>query len=104
MSDFIYTVTAITKDGKDGRCFGFYFGLESAKHAVNINHCDMQECLYEYVVIEKQGEGIHIIAEQIQWYKWTGGNSLNDNPGEWMGCAAPTEEGFAYTINWAGIG
>lgn len=104
MSKYIYTVTAITKDGKDSRCLGFYLELESAKHAVNVNRCDMQECLYKYIVIEKQKEGIHTIAIPEQWYQWVGSNSLSDAPGEWIGYKMPEGERFACIVNWNQVG
>lgn len=97
MSNYIYTVTAITKDAKDSRCFGFYFELESAKHAVDMNYGGMEESYYEYIVIEKQFEGIHALAEQVKWYYW-------DLQKGWIECEKPKSERFTCIVNWNGVG
>lgn len=102
MNSHIYTVTAITEDGEISRCFGFFFEPKMAQDAVLTNRCDIQECRYKYVVIEKHGWDIHSISEQIQWYNWVGKNSLNDNPGEWVVCDKPQK--FERYLNWNGIG
>jgi hypothetical protein len=99
----IYTITVITKDGRDSRCFGFYFTQDEALDAISENRGSMCECLYEYIVLEKQGQGIHA----IYWFKW----SVNPFYGEesedrncWLVCDAPKGEWFDGTINWSGIG
>ena len=106
MNDFIYTVTSITKDGRDSRCFGYYFSEVKARNAVTLNYGGLQECLYEYIVIERQTEGIHAIAEQIQWYHWVGPDELSDllEEGRWEKCERPQEEGFVGICNWNGVG
>ena len=58
----IYTITMfenfdITKNYT--RCVGFFLDLEEAKKAVKNNQCDINECCYNYAVIEKISEGIY---------------------------------------------
>lgn len=105
MNPPIYTLTSITKDGRDSRCFGFYFSLEEAKLAADENRCSMSECYYHYLVIEEIGEGIHAGAEQVQWYKWSGGHELRGGEeGKWVKCEMPQNDRFIGTVNWNGIG
>jgi hypothetical protein len=95
---YIYTVTALEKDGLHGRCFGFFFNETDARVTAFNNHCDLQECLYQYLVIEKQFDGIHALAEVIQWYFWS---NLTEH---WEECSEPNKERFNGIINWSGIG
>lgn len=108
MSNYIYTVTAITKDAKgpfSSRCFGFFFNESAARIAAINNHGGMNECLYCYLVIEKQGPGIHARAEPIQWYRWVGEHELSDGEeGCWIECERPNSEKFACIVNWNNIG
>ena len=47
------------------------------------NRGDMHECLYDYIVIEKVGEGIHPIPNQEIWFAWKDeGWQQTDKP-EW---------------------
>lgn len=41
------------------RTFGFYHEYTDALDAVMTNKCNMEESLYEYLVMEKIAEGIH---------------------------------------------
>jgi len=69
----IYTDTAITRERHEGlRCFGWYDSFEKAELAVLENRCDIHECWYHYVVIEKFNEGIHPVAFEQSWYIWDG--------------------------------
>lgn len=52
------------------RCFGYYKSREKADNAVYHNVCDINETIYDYVVIEYIGEGIHAISEQRWFYKF----------------------------------
>lgn len=103
MSKFIYTVTAITKEGGRSRCFGYYFGQQKAYEAALGNYGGMDECLYDYLVIEKIGPGIHAIvdSEQVFWFKWLHEKGFD---GCWIACKKPQGERFERTIGWAGIG
>jgi hypothetical protein len=71
----MYFITSIYKPkppSRDdcNRCFGYYLYEYDAREAVRDNHGEMQECLYNFLVIEKIDEGIHRHAEVIQWYEW----------------------------------
>jgi hypothetical protein len=52
------------------RCFGYYLSEKDARRSVDLNRGNAQECLYNFLVIEKIGEGIHRHAEVVQWYEW----------------------------------
>lgn len=101
---YIFTVTSISNSRKATRCFGFFFTRAAAIKAVKANYCDLQECLYEYIIIEKQGRGIHAHAHPIKWFKWIGNSSLHDTPGFWQECETPTGEYFTEIINWNCLG
>jgi len=95
----IYTITAITKDSETTRCFGFFFNETDARISAFGNYGDLQECLYDYLVIEKQLGGIHALAEIVQWYQWS------DSTEHWEECEYPFIRKFVGTItNWNGIG
>jgi len=54
---------------------------------------DIQECYYNWAVIENIGEGIHVIPEEEIWFKWDSGTK------HWVHTEKP---GWAYNIiNWA---
>ncbi len=95
----IYTITAISENGEENRCFGFYFTRPEAERAILRNSGDMEECLYRYIILEKQGPGIHSLSEQVKWFRWN--PYLN---GSWVECERPLEERFMGITNWAGIG
>lgn len=104
MSSHIFTVTAITKDFKGPfatRCFGFYFTENAARNAALNNRGGMDECLYEYLVIEKQGEGIHAHAKDIQWYRWY---HPEGQEGHWVESERPRIERFQRITNFNCIG
>lgn len=94
----IFTITAITKDGKESRVFGFEFSLEQAKCDVVKNYGSMDEAKYEYLVIELKERGIHTLAQEMVWFKW---NHPNGKEGHWIECKRPKGERFDYALNWA---
>lgn len=75
------------------RTFGFYKEYSDAIEAVFENRCNMCECLYDYLVMEKIGEGIHPEVVEEIWFRFDDG--LNG----WMLCEKP--EFSQGTINWA---
>ena len=99
--NYIYTITAITEDGKDSRCFGFYFSEASARLAALNNYGSMDECLYDYLVIERQKEGIHSFANVLQWYVW---EHPDGEMGYWVIGEQPVGKRFEGITNWNGIG
>lgn len=52
------------------RTFGHFGSLNDAKQAVDENRCDMNEMLYNYIVIENIPYGIHSIGSEQHWFKW----------------------------------
>ena len=64
------------------RTFGYHYGFENALNSVHHNHGNMHECLYNYLVMEQIGEGIHALAESYHWFKW------DTNIG-WKACDRP---------------
>lgn len=76
---------------KARRTFGYFDTLGKAYKAVSENQCNMQECLYNYLVIEGIGEGIHALCEEEHWFCWEGS--------QWKVCEKP---GFLKgTVNFA---
>jgi hypothetical protein len=74
VTKYAYFITAVQEKTWDRRTFGFYFDLEDAREAVRKNTGGMDECKYDWVVIEKFNEKIWAMGEQIQWYRWCGNN------------------------------
>jgi hypothetical protein len=72
------------------RTFGYFSNAKEACQAVAENRCNMHECLYNYLVVENIGEGIHPLAEEEIWYKWQD---------KWVPCSKP--EALVGIINWA---
>lgn len=72
------------KGNRISRTFGYYKGWDKAYAAVKENRDNMHECLYNYLVMENIGEGIHACCNDEQWFKWTGKR--------WKDCRKP---------NWA---
>jgi hypothetical protein len=100
----IYTITTLTNSGIDmSRCFGFFFSESAAREAALNNQGSMQECLYKYLVIEKQGDGIHAHAEDIQWYIWIHTDKENWD-GYWYECSRPKGERFDNITNFNCVG
>jgi len=52
------------------RVFGWFPDLKRAKKAVEINECDMEECYYDYLIIEEMKPGIHCKVVKEYWHKW----------------------------------
>ena len=92
-----YFITAIYDEPglfihrKARRTFGYFHTIDDAIKAVVENRGNMQECLYNYLVIEGIGEGIHRLAEQEIWYEW--------KDGKWTLCNKP--EFLKSIINFA---
>jgi len=52
------------------RCFGFYNTYNEAFKAVEENRGNMEECLYDYIVMEYIEPGIHPMVHAEQWWQW----------------------------------
>jgi len=88
---FITAIISKENSCRNKRTFGYALDLLTAMDYVKHNAGDMHECLYDYLLIEKIGPGIHPEAEQVVWYKWEHPN--------WVRCNQPIE--FSYIVNWA---
>ncbi len=77
----IYTVTTCYFNHKNigelqlvtERCVGFYHDLERALECVENNWGDIHEGNFNYVVIEKIGDGLYPTVEEFLWFKWNDG-------------------------------
>lgn len=75
------------------RTFGFYKERSNACEAIDENRGNMQECLYNFLVLEELAEGIHPEVRVELWYKW------DEQWRRWIPCNKPSDlEGI---INWA---
>jgi len=52
------------------RTFGFYPTYNEAYTAVKENRGNIEECLYDYVVMEYIEPGIHPMVHSEQWWAW----------------------------------
>lgn len=50
------------------RCFGYKETFDKADQAVKENRCDINETIYNYVVIEFIKSGIHSICLENRWF------------------------------------
>jgi len=93
MNYFITAMTAgpITKNWQS-HTFGYYSKLEDALTAVEKNYGGMDECLYDYIVIEPIPPGIYgflqndIDKDETIWYKWV---HPENEFGRWERCERP---------------
>jgi hypothetical protein len=75
----------------DSRTFGYFVRFPDAVAAAETNRGEMNETIYNYLVIEKIGGGIHSFTESEFWYKWA--------KNKWISCQKPKwSEGMT---NWA---
>lgn len=67
------TKDRITSDNnvRSRRCFGFYNKLSDAISAVANNYGDMEEGLFNFLVIESLPEGIFRTPTDSIWYEWS---------------------------------
>ena len=91
----MYFITVIVSKDRSTRTWGFYHNLKDALHAIDSNQFSMQECLYDYLILEKFNEGIPAWYDEgfePRWFNW------ND---KWEECQEPN---FAKGIIHYGIG
>lgn len=73
------------------RTFGFYNTYNEAYEAVKTNRGNMEECIYDYIVMEYIEPGIHPMVHSTQWWKWDIENNTwkfladNETPKEFNG-------------------
>lgn len=96
----MYFITALTglDESSNTRCFGYYPTREEALLAVLENRSNLNEGIYNYIVVEKIGIGIHSLSEEETWFRWlqTGGYL---GEGNWRQIAKPPET--EHIINYA---
>lgn len=79
-----FFVTAIRKT--DNRTFGYFTELSDALTAVDNNAGDMEECYYDYLVIESiESNKIHPRVVNMSWFRWDNGWKPCDHPSEYYG-------------------
>ena len=74
----------------NSRCFGYYPTLDGVVEAALQNRCNMHESLYNYLVIEEIGYGIHPDPIERKWFEWLD---------KWVECEKP--EWTIGITNWA---
>lgn len=52
------------------RTFGYYADRDVAIRMVSLNNLDIQECIYQYAVIEHIPEGLYNPAIERLFFKW----------------------------------
>jgi hypothetical protein len=77
----------------DVRCFGYFENRQKALLAADENLADMHECLYNWLLIEKIPEGLHVMPTEEIWYQWDTGLEC------WVHVEKP-KWSFG-TINWS---
>lgn len=78
----IYDKPGIFIHRKARRTFGYFHSRKEALKAVKENFCNINECFYNYVVIEGIGEGIHARVDEEYWFEWKDNswNKLENKP------------------------
>lgn len=79
------------KPYKVTRTFGHYPTQIDAEIAIEDNRCDMQECLYNYIVLEQIDYGIHAFGDNQVWFEWR----------DYMWQRIDKPEWAKGTLNWA---
>ena len=80
-----HNIRTNTHPSNDNRCWGYYKDKEKAIQAATENWGDMEECYYEYLVIEHFSEGLITIAKEEIWYHW------DIKLSRWVECKKPEE-------------
>lgn len=88
----IYDAPGLFVHRKARRTFGYFGNLDRAFKAVENDEGSLHECLYNYLVIEAIGEGIHAYCNEDYWFEW------QDN--HWQRISGKPEL-FNGTINFA---
>lgn len=63
-------VNAAKAKDRNRRTFGFYNSYNEACAAVSDNRGNMEECLYDFLVVEYIEPGIHPLVLIEEWWKW----------------------------------
>lgn len=78
-------ISSVCSENNITRTFGFKNSYADAYKAICANDGNMQECLYDYLVLEYIEEGIHPMVLSKKWFKWDKDNN------KWIEYIAPEE-------------
>ena len=91
----MHFITALHWDGvriTSSSTFGYFNDHDEAHGCVARNTCNMDERLYNYLVIEDVPEGLYPMPKSECWFEWTEEQML------WQSCSAP--DFSKRIINW----
>lgn len=93
----MWFITALASKRREHRprCFGYYMLKSEALDAIKKNYGSMDECLYDYLVLEYIEPGIHSIAESGD-QRWFG---MSYDGRGWVECERPSQ--YEGIINFA---
>lgn len=98
----IYLITVVRHyDGginNDTRCWGWWPTEKEALESIEVNDCDMQECYYNYLVLEQTPSYIGGFTQKNynqRWYMW------DKETDKWIACNIPL---FAKNVTAWGMG
>lgn len=98
----IFTLTSVAKTRTalspiNARCFGYFLTLDDALAAVEENTGNMQEGLYDYLVIEETRPGIHAETVNESWFEW----KTDDSQSGWVAITKPDLHGDTTVTNFS---
>jgi len=67
---YFITTICVSNDDFSTRTVGYYFDREEAIARVKENYLDIWETIYEYVVIQKFGEGFYPDWDEEIWFEF----------------------------------
>jgi hypothetical protein len=80
------------------RTFGFFDSYADAVLAIKNNFENMQECLYDWIVLEYIESGIHPKVHKTEWYKWV---NYRHFPPQWVARGNKCPKEFKGLVNFA---
>ena len=66
----IHIISLMEKPGSKSTTMGWYVDEEEAFQAVEENRGGIQECIYEYAIIEEVPPGVYAVPTKEAWFKW----------------------------------
>lgn len=67
----MWFITSIVLKTREQHTFGFYSKYNDAIEAIKNNTGNMEECLYDTLVLEYIEEGIHSLSHLAEWFVWS---------------------------------
>ena len=86
MEQPIYKIITLTIDNNhiNHELFGWYHTKEDALKSVECNSCDMQDQIFNYVLVSRSYPGGYgICDEELAWFEW------NHTDEKWETCERP---------------